>query len=150
MAIAIAVALSFCTGRYIFPDSKEVIVKKDTVIHDTTFIDKPVPVVKEILKTEYIPVSDTLCIHDTTFIALPIERKIYQDSSYRAVVTGYHCELESMEVYNSTRIVTNTLIQKKKQRFTFSVSVGVGGFYGLTTKRVDVGPGVMLGASYNF
>ena len=65
--------------------------------HDTTFIDKPVPVYKYIKEKEYITITDSSIVVDTVirdtvikFIQLPREYLVYKDTSYRAVVSGIH------------------------------------------------------------
>ncbi|MBQ0154754.1 MAG: hypothetical protein KBS70_08255 [Bacteroidales bacterium] len=102
------------------------------------------------MTTEYVAVTDTLRLRDTLFVALPIERKVYEDSTYRAIVSGYHASLDEIQVYQRTQTIYERVERTKKQRWTLGVSAGVGGFYGFTTRRFDVGTGVMVGVSYNF
>lgn len=64
-------------------------------------------------------------------VLVPITRKVYQTSDYRAVVSGFKPSLDSMEVYRDTRITTNTITQqlpakKKWLALTVGPSVGVG------------------------
>ena len=41
---------------------------------------------------------DTLRVHDTIAVPVPIERRVYADSNYRAVVSGWHPSLDSISV----------------------------------------------------
>lgn len=153
IAIAVAVACSFMVGRYVFPKQEgvSVKVKRDTVFKtDTFFRDNPVPVVKKILTTELVPVHDTLRVHDTLYISLPIEQKVYEDSLYRAVVSGFLASLDEIQIFSRTSTIYETVEVSKKRRITFGASVGVGAFYGITTKRFDVGPGIMGSVNINF
>lgn len=84
---------------------------------DTLRVEVPVPYEVEKVRTEYVYVptpADTVIIErvDSVLVAVDIERRVYGDERYRAVVSGavvgdIHPTLESMEVYsrNETRIV---------------------------------------------
>lgn len=139
---------------------------------DTVTIEKPVPYNAEKVRTEYVYVptpSDTVIIErvDSVLVAADIERRVYRDSSYRAVVSGavvgdIHPTLEEMEVYarSETRI-----IEHKAPTFRPYIRgsmgkelIGIGG--GISIKdRVDVDVQymrmgnnnmVVFGANYRF
>ena len=81
-----------------------------------------------------------------------MERKEYRDSDYVAVVTGYRPELESISVFPITKVVTQTITihdKSKPKPLGVGVQVGFGGFYGISGKRVDYGPYIGVGISYN-
>lgn len=61
---------------------------------------------------------------DSATVLLPMERKVYGDSTYRAVVSGIGVKLDSMTVYPST--VTRTLPAKVPRRWGVGVQAGVG------------------------
>ena len=101
---------------------------RDTItIVDTITIDKPYPVYKEVIKNhyEYIPVTDTLTINDTVYVAVQRERVVYQDSLYRAVISGIYPSLDSMQIY--PRTTTITIREKAKaDKWHLGIQAGVG------------------------
>ena len=110
-------------------------------------------ITKTVIRRELIPVTDTLQIHDTTYIEMEVERKVYADSNYRAVVSGIYPSLDEISVFPETKIVTQTVTvyePKKPTRFGLGVQAGFGGTYGLVGKQFDVGPYLGIGLSYNF
>lgn len=65
---------------------------------------------------------------DSVAVELEIETRLYEDSLYRAQVSGpavgcYHPALDWIEVYNRTQTITRT------QRHRFAVTAGVGAAY---------------------
>lgn len=89
--------------------------------------------------------ADTLrasALKDSATVLLPMERKVYADSAYRAVVSGIGVRLDSMTVYPRTITVTHTLPSKTPRRWGVGVQAGVG----LTPKGVQ--PYAGLGAYY--
>lgn len=78
--------------------------------------------------------SDTIHIGDTVVMR---EQAVYEDSLYRAWVSGYHPRLDSIEVYPKTvyQTVTNDIyhtIKPKKKRWGIGLQAGYGypsGFY---------------------
>ena len=116
------------------------IESRDTItIVDTITIDHPYPVYKEVIKNhyEYIPVTDTLRINDTVYIAVQRERVVYQDSLYRAVISGIYPSLDSMQVY--PRTTTITIREKAKaDKWHLGVQAGVG-YTGKVEPYIGVG-----------
>lgn len=120
-------------------------LKTDTVTItkiDTVTVTKPVIQYKYITKV----ITDTLYNTDSIKVPvhIPIERAIFQDSTYRAVVSGYRASLDTIQVYpiHTYTTITNTIIKQK--RFNIGIQAGVG--YGICTKKPDVYVG--LGVSY--
>jgi hypothetical protein len=111
---------------------------------DTLTIEKPIPYEKEIVREVSVPIkvptpSDTVVITrvDSVFIEVPvkIDRIVYRDSLYRAVVTGavvgnIHPMLESMVVYSTkkTQIVEPKIpiMQPYVSSFIGNYVIGVG------------------------
>ena len=120
-------------------------LKTDTVT--ITKIDT-VTVTKPVIQYKYITqvITDTLYNTDSIKVPvhIPIERTIFQDSTYRAVVSGYRASLDTIQVFplHTTTTITNTIIKQK--RFNIGIQAGVG--YGICTKKPDVYVG--LGVSY--
>lgn len=122
-----------------------VLVRSDTVTvykHDTITIYKPVT------KYQYITQIriDTLYSTDSVQVPVqvPIEKKTYEDSTYKAVVSGYMAALDTIQVYpvHTNTTITNTIYKRK--RFNVGVQAGVG--WGLYNKKPDLFIG--LGFTY--
>ena len=126
------------------PAVDPVIVTDTTWIHDTTFVEKPVPHYVRVVDTMLVPVVDTLHIRDSVFISIPKEEKVYEDSTYRAVVSGYMPSLDSISVYQKTAIVEVPVYKTVKK--PWGVGVQVGGTY---LPKVGFTPYVGVGVSYN-
>ena len=100
--------------------------KIQTVVKlDTVLISAPIAVFWQILPNDTIRVGDTL---------LHRKRVVYEDSLYRAVVSGYvDPRMDSMTVYPRTvyQTVTNDIyhpvaIKPKKKRWGLGLQVGYG------------------------
>lgn len=164
------IALSFFIGR----KSVNILEITTEVRWDTLRIEKPIPYKVEKVRTEYVYVptpADTVVKEvvrvDSVLVAVDIERRVYQDSSYRAVVSGavvgdIHPTLDHIDIYsrNETRIV-----ESKAPMFRPYIRgsigrelMGIGG--GVSIKdRVDVDVQymrmgnsnmVVVGANYRF
>lgn len=152
--IAIAVALlvaAFLVGRCSAPKYEaetQVVERVDTMlIRDTVIREKPV------YRTEYVFVRDSVRVqvHDTLYISLPRQMRVYQDSLYRAEVSGVDPTLDRIEVYPQTEIVTRTetrdIFVTSRKRWGIGVQVG----YGITKQGQNFYPGpyIGVGVSYN-
>lgn len=121
----------------------------DTVIvvrTDTITAEKPVYVSKETVRTELVPVHDTLRLHDTLYIQLPVEQLEYRDSLYQAWVSGIQPALDSIRIFAPVQTVTIT--QRTKPP---NWGIGITAGYGVTVvdKNVRLAPYVGIGISYN-
>ena len=76
---------------------------------------------------------------DSVNVQIPITQKVYEDSTYKAYISGYNASLDSFYIYPQTKIVT---IKEKPKRWHLSVSAG----YGITPKGLQ--PCLMVGVSY--
>lgn len=114
---------------------------------DTLVYEKPVEVAHYIKEKEYITVSDTTFIRDTVTeqFVIPKEVKVYRDSTYKAVVSGFRPSLDSITVYQKTymQTITKTVTRKVKSRWGLGPQVGVS-FNG---KQVE--PTVGIGVQFN-
>lgn len=139
---------------------------------DTVTIEKPVPYNVEKVRTEYVSVhtpADTVVIErvDSVLVAVDIERRIYQDDRYRAVVSGavvgdIHPTLDHIDIYsrNETRIIEHKapMFRPYIRGSVGKELMGIGG--GVSIKdRVDVDVQymrmgnnnmVVIGANYRF
>ncbi len=120
---------------------KSPLLKKDTAknIVDTTSIDA--------VNKEELAVLGSTSI-DSTQIHLPITQKLYQDSTYKAWVSGYMAKLDSICIMQpattTTRTITNTQIVYKSKRWSLGIQVGAG----LTPHKIE--PYIGIGITYNF
>ena len=120
-----------------------------TTIYDTVFIDKPVYKYSYLYDT--IRTYFTTIEHDTVQVDLPIERKVYaEDSLYRAVVSGYKPNLDSLWVYPT--VTTITIHEKEKipaPKFSLGVTAGPSALV-TPTGGIHAGFGITAGLQYRF
>lgn len=141
--------LSFVGGR----QSKRVSVPEtssDTlVVRDTIRIEKPLTKFVKTTDTMLLAVTDTIVLRDTTYIRLPMETKVYADSTYKAQVSGYRPALDFIEVYPTTCTITKNNVVYKTKKTHWGIGVSVG--YGVTMKggNVYASPYVGVGVNYN-
>jgi hypothetical protein len=141
---------------------------------DTLIVEKPIPYKVEKVCTEYVYVptpADTVVKEvvrvDSVLVAVDIERRVYQDSLYRAVVSGavvgdIHPTLDHIDIYSrsETRIVgyKAPMFRPYIRGSVGKEIIGIGG--GVSIKdRVDVDVQymrmgnknmVVVGANYRF
>lgn len=96
---------------------------------DTFYRSVPVPVKQK-------PDTVLLTCTDSILVYLPFERKVYEDSTYRAVVSGYEPVLEDIEVY-----ARGTTIYKEKTspRLSPFIMGGLG-----SKGSVSIGGGIFI------
>ena len=119
-------------------------VRVDTlVVRDTITRERPVYV------RAYVRDSIYIYRHDTLYVTLPREVKVYEDSNYRAEVSGYEPSLDRIDVYPTTRTITQTVTRTEtvKKRTPWGVGVQVG--YGKYGSEFYPGMYVGVGLSYN-
>ena len=146
--VVIIILFSLCFFQWKYPKIEIIeteIIKRDTItLVDTLYIEKPV------YKTKYNTKVDTVYVNDTIPIALPVETKIYEDSTYTAQVSGIRADLDWIKVYpKQTTIYEEKVIQiaQKQPLFEFKPSVGIG--WGITTKKPDIWVGGSLTVNIN-
>ena len=150
LAAAISVTLAVCAmkchgGAHTPP---ETVVKTDTVVvvhYDTITAYKPVPFNVYVVDTMWVPV--TVHERDTTWAQLPRTAKVYQDSTYRAVVSGFRPSLDTISVYQRTKVVTVTNnVRIPPPRWSWGIQAGVGvNTGGTVTPYLGVGIQYRLG-----
>ena len=79
--------------------------------------------------------------NDSVEVQIPISQKVYEDTLYRAYVSGYEPNLDSITIKQRTTYITRT-IRDKESRFRIGFQAG----YGLTPKGMQ--PYVGVGLSY--
>lgn len=161
------IALSFFIGRKSVQPTITTKIKWDTLR-----VEVPVPYEVEKVRTEYVYVptpANTVVIErvDSVLVAVDVERRVYQDSSYRAVVSGavvgdIHPTLDHIDIYSRSE---TRIIEHKAPMFRPYIRgsvgrelMGIGG--GVSIKdRVDIDVQymrfgndnmVVFGANYRF
>lgn len=102
------------------------IVQKDTLVYrDTIRESYPVEVSRETIDTMYVTLRDTIRIKEIAYLPLPLEKKIYASDEYYAEVSGYKPNLDYIEVFPKTTIITEKNTPERK-RNTIGIGVDVG------------------------
>lgn len=110
-------------------------------------VKKSFPVPVDSVVVRYIAKSlpiDSATKHDrsdSVKVQIPISQKVYEDTLYRAYVSGYEPNLDSITIKQKTTYITHT-IRDKESRFRIGLQAG----YGLTPKGMQ--PYVGVGLSY--
>lgn len=147
-----ALLLAYCAGCNTAQQRaiSSAIQQADTlVIHDTITREMPVYITNTQVRTEYVPVRDTLRLHDTLFVPITIEKRVYKDSLYRAEISGYKPSLDKIEIYQQTRTITKVeqVLVKDKKRWGLGIQAGYG--VGIHSGVVYTTPYIGVGVSYN-
>lgn len=123
------------------------VTRTDTVfVMDTVTVTRPVETVRWLVRTDTVTV--VTLDRDTVRIEAPVERKIYQDSTYRAVISGIRPTLDSITVYRSTVTVMRT-VREPAKRWTFGATAGPAVIADLNGS-VRAGAGIAIGLTYHF
>ena len=77
-----------------------------------------------IVDTMLVAVTDTVTVGDTVYLSLPQETKVYGDSTYTAQVSGYRPELDWVEVYPQTEVVTRNIFVDSRKRWGIGLQAG--------------------------
>lgn len=132
----------------------KVVFKTDTVIRTDTVTriePYPVEIIKTDTKIEKLPVYISNTDTDSIFVnvEVPYEKKVYQeDSLYKLQISGHNPNLDYIQVFPKTKIITNTIEKTYTKRNHFNFTVGVGSGYGIFSKKPDVFVGGVLGYSF--
>ena len=149
LALAVILLLSgYLLGRRTArAPEPECIVQVDTHrIKDTILVDKPVPVEVRVGDTMLVTVADTIRLSDTVYLRLPREIKRYEDSLYRAQVSGYRPALDWIEVYPQTVYLTKVAKTQDVKRWGIGLQAGYGAY--VTGGQVGLAPYVGVGVSW--
>jgi hypothetical protein len=119
------------------------------VVRDTIVQEKPVYRTISQVRTEYVPVCDTIRIQDTLFVPVPIETKVYEDSLYRAEVSGYRASLDRLEIYQQERIITQTIPVQVRERKRWGIGVQAGYGVSIPNGKPVLSPYIGIGVSYD-
>ena len=97
------------------------------------YITKSLPIASDSATKQFVS--------DSVKVQIPISQKVYEDTLYRAYVSGYEPNLDSITIKQKTTYITHT-IRDKESRFRIGLQAG----YGLTPKGMM--PYVGVGLSY--
>lgn len=126
----------------------ELVVQVDTLrIRDTVLVERPVPVEVRVVDTMLVAVTDTISISDTVYLRIPREIKQYEDSLFRAQVSGYRPTLDWIEVYPQTVYLTKVVKTQDVRRWGLGLQAGYGAY--VTGGQVRLAPYVGVGISYD-
>lgn len=145
LVIALPFAVKSCEQKV------DDVVKCDTIyIHDTIRIVEPIHIKETIVRhdTVFFPVykelestSNLTSNQDSAKVVIPITQKVYEDSTYKAWVSGYNPRLDSLHLYHKD--VYYTVMVKQSVKPKVVVSAGVYGGFG--AKGADYGFGISVG-----
>lgn len=145
LIFGIALFLGYGLSKIGRKEQVRTITTTDTLIlvrYDTIRTERPKPT--------YIHTTDTLYIRDTitqTIVAsLPIETKLYEDSLYRAQISGIRPKLEFIEVFPRTEykyIYRTEKVAQNARKWGIGVQAGYGVYKG------GLSPYIGVGISYN-
>lgn len=118
------------------------IIRRDTLIlpskSDTTYTQG------DTLKPEAIIAPQAYELPDGS-ISIPIQQKVYATGLYRAVVSGWHPNLDSITVYPEVKTITETVTKlAQPPRRNWSLTVGPSATYTVDRQFVP-GASVVLG-----
>lgn len=140
--VLILCLFSFFGGRYLGTKRISERVETVTVVRiDTVVREQVVP--RKVVVDRIV--LDTLYSKDTVFteVYVPISTYIFEDSLYRAEVSGYKVSMDKIELFNRSSTTTVSMPVARPKRFGLGVQVGYGiGKNGLS-------PYVGVGLSYN-
>lgn len=125
--IAFTIGIVFALKCPLFaPQPKESIRVVQTTTTDTIRLVEPKETIKRVVVNDTIKihVTDTILKIDTIY--LPREQRVYEDSLYRAVVSGYDPRLDSIEVYRPTITITKIATHKEWRKLSYGLQAGVG------------------------
>lgn len=129
-------ALCSCDGSDV-PAGDRVITR--TVVEKDTFLVRIEAPAETVVTTRFIPYPVG---RDTVFV--PEERRVYEDSSYRAVVSGFRPALDSLTIYPRRVVETRLLPAPRRSRW------GIGVTAGAAITPGGVSPALTVGVTYTF
>lgn len=154
IGILACLAVVFIAGRNSVPS----LDPEHIIMWDTTRVEVPVPQIIEKVRTEYVYLpskpqpADTVYMDrevvrvDSVLVAIDMERRVYQDSMYKATVSGpcvadMHPSLDDIEIYSKRETI---ITERRPKLFRPYISIcggkdlfGIGGGVRINEK-VDV------------
>lgn len=130
---AALLVFGFLLGRLTTRPTTNTEIQIDTLyLHDTIKVYKPIYCDRRVVDTVKFAVHDSVRVHDTLFVLLEREQLRWRDSLATVWVSGIEPQIDSIEHYSTTMVVTK-LVQAPKPRWALGISGGYGaGKDGLT------------------
>lgn len=131
----------------------QIITQTDTIYTtETIYVKVKEPV--EIIRYRDRVFRDTVTIKDTVqVIDIPMERVTYEDSLYKAILSGYKPRLESMEIYTPHTIIeTNTeqIITKYRNDYSrHAIGLNIGVSATMDNNKIKLYPAISVGYNLN-
>lgn len=152
IAIMALLVLMFGLGRYTAKPVRVVEEHERTdtlVLRDT--VTRYVPQYVHSHTRDTIRVEIRELVHDTVAVYLPRETRVYEDSLYRAEVSGYQPSLDRIDIFTQTQVVTKETVRTVKRRTHWGLGVSAG--YGVAINVADQAfrpaPYIGIGIQYN-
>ncbi len=129
---------------------EESIVTDTVIVFDTCIVKIRTPTESANVRyiTRHLPVLESPdsvypTPTDSATVELPVTRKIYEDSLYRAVISGYEPSLDSLTIFPPVRTVQKShFVSAQDSRWGIGITAGAsltpGGFH----------PSVSIGVTY--
>lgn len=147
VAVVLVIALPFAV-KSCEPKVEEVVECDTIYIHDTIRVVEPIHIKETVVRydTVFFPVYKELesisnITQDSANVVIPITQRVYEDSTYKAWVSGYDPRLDSLHLYHKD--VYYTVMVKQSVKPKVVVSAGVYGGFG--AKGADYGFGISVG-----
>lgn len=148
LAVLLLLSGYFLGRRAASPSEVKIETVTDTLrIRDTLLVEKPVPVEVRVVDTMLVAVTDTISINDTVYLHLPREIKHYEDSLFRAQVSGYRPALDWIEVYPQREVVTRNIFVDSRKRWGIGLQAGYGAY--AAGGQVRLAPYLGVGVSWD-
>ena len=148
LCFALALAAVIYIDRKAVQKPPTIVVKTITdtlIIHDTIRKVEPKYIVKRVVDSIPVPVP-VPGGKDTIWMNLPKEQKVYADSTYRAVVSGYLPSLDTIDVFRKTVYIDKETIKTvyaQPSRWSLGVQAGYG------VSKSGLSPYIGIGVQYN-
>ena len=107
------------------------------VVVDTHIVEKPVTIKVATEKISLVAVHDTIVVNDTVFVPIPIETKTYKGEDYFAEISGYKANLERIEVYPKTKVISKTVTTTQMVTYRNRLRLGLEPSY-CTTLSIPI------------
>ena len=146
--VIVCLFLAFMMGRETAPKAE---ITGEQVRMDTLYIRDTITQEMPVYRTKWVRDTITLYIHDTIPVYLPREVKVYEDSTYRAEVSGVFPSLDRIEVYQRTQVITTEIERQVAVPVLHRWGIGVQAGYGahIQGASVSLSPYIGIGINYN-
>lgn len=140
-------------GAVVEAEARDTIVVRDTfIVHEPVasdsvvvrYVTQVLPVVRRDTIIDTLSITTT----DSVLVEVPITSKVYEDSTYKAYVSGYMPSLDSIYIYNNERTITI-----RKQRYKHKIfGIGIQAGYGYTIHGFSpyIGAGISINLPISF